>query len=410
MGYITKKEVLRLGGNPRMRILLATESYYPNIDGGAIARRNLALRLKNRGHEVGVVAPGLKRENYVEEVDGITIFRVKGRTLPIYSDYKFCVFPLWEVKRIIKQFGPDVIDVNSPYQIGISTLACAKKKGIPVIGTIHVQPENMLMTIEKAKFLFRILERLAWFYIIYFFNRCDYVTSPTQTAIDMLRSHGLKTKARPISSGIDLDVFKPGNNGHNLRERFSIPNKPVVLYTGRISGEKRLDVLVRAMPNVLDAVDAHLVICGSGREKENIENLVKKFGISENVTFTDFLTHEEFPDIYGMADLFAMPSESELQSIVTMEALASGLPVVASNKDALPELVQNPENGLLFKPGDSKILSEKIIEILTNDTLRESMGQTSLEIVQKHSIENTISQFESLYTEAIDTFKSKREH
>jgi len=251
---------------------------------------------------------------------------------------------------------------------------------------------------------------MAWFYIIHFFNRCDYVTSPTQTAIDMLRSHGLKARAWPISSGIDLNVFKPSNSGDYLRERFAIPNKPVVLYTGRISGEKRLDVLVRAIPSVLDSTDAHLVICGAGREKENIEALVKRLGLSENVTFTGFLSHNEFPDVYSLADLFAIPSESELQSIVTMEALASGLPVVASNKDALPELVKNPENGFLFEPGSTDTLSEKIIEILSDDTLRRRMGQASLEIVQQHSIENTISQFESLYMEAIDTFKSRREH
>ena len=391
-----------------MRILLATESYYPNIDGGAIARRNLAIRLKERGHEVGVVAPGFMPKNYREELEGIRIFRVCGRTLPIYTDYKFCVFPLWEVKRIMNEFRPDVIDLNTPYQIGISTLACAKKRGIPVIGTIHVQPENMLMTVEKAKFLFRILERMAWFYIIHFFNRCDYVTSPTQTAIDMLRSHGLKAKAWPISSGIDLNVFKPNNNGDYLRERFHIPNKPVVLYTGRISGEKRLDVLVRAIPNVIKEVDAHFVICGGGREKENIEALVNKFGVTENVTFTGFISHNEFPDIYCLADIFAIPSESELQSIVTMEALASGLPVIASNKDALPELVKNPENGFLFEPGNSKVLSEKIVEIFSDNTLRRRMGQASLEIVQQHSIGNTISKFESLYKEAIDNFNSTR--
>ncbi|UCG68627.1 MAG: glycosyltransferase [Thermoplasmata archaeon] len=393
-----------------MKILLATESYHPNIDGGAIARRNLAIRLKKRGHEVGVVAPGFRLENYEEYLDGIRIFRVAGRTLPIYTDYKFCVYPLREVKRIIKEFEPDVIDMNSPYPIGVSTLTYGKKMGIPVIGTIHVQPENMLLTIEKAKFLFRILEKLAWLYIINVFNRCDYVTSPTQTAIDMLRSNGLKTKAKAISSGIDLNLFNPANNGDYLRKRYDIPNKPVVLYTGRISGEKRLDVMIRAIPSVLDSIDAHFVICGEGREKENIENLVKKMDVYENVTFTGFLPNGEFPDIYSIADLFAIPSESELQSIVTMEALASGLPVVASNKDALPELVQNPENGLLFNPGDSEALSQKIVEILKDDVLKRSMGETSLEIVQKHSIENTISQFESLYNEAIDTFNSKRGH
>ncbi len=393
-----------------MRILLATESYYPNIDGGAIARRNLVIRLKRSGHDVAVVAPGLHPKHYEEEIDGIKLFRVCGRTLPIYPDYKFCIFPLREVRRIINEFEPDVIDLNSHYPIGMSALVCAKKRGIPTIGTVHVQPENMLMAVQKARFMLPILERMAWFYIITVFNRCDHVTSVSQTAINMLREHGLTVDARPISSGIDLKVFKPGNNGDHLREKFSIPSKPVVLYTGRISGEKRLDVLVRAMPLVLEKTDAHLVICGSGREKINMENLVEKLGISDNVTFTGFLSNEEFPDIYNIADLFAIPSESELQSIVTLEALASGLPVVAANKDALPELVKNPENGFLFEPGNSRDLAEKIVEILSSDDLRSSMSRKSLEIVQEHSIENTITQYEELYKEAIDSFKSRRGH
>jgi glycosyltransferase involved in cell wall biosynthesis len=393
-----------------MRVLLATESYYPNIDGGAVARRNLAMRLSKKGHEVAVVAPGSKSINYEEELDGIRIFRLKSRTLPIYDDYKFCAFPIFEVRRIIKEYQPDIIDMNSPYQIGMSALAWGKKQGVPVIGTVHVQPENMLMTVEKAKFLFNLLERMAWLYIINVFNRCDWVTSPTQTAIDMLRDHGLSAKAIPISSGIDLNIFKPENDAVYLRDRFDIPDKPIVLYTGRISGEKRLDVLIRAMPDVLDSMDAHLVICGAGREMENIEDMVNKLGISQNVTFTGFLSKEEFPDIYGLADIFAIPSESELQSIVTLEALASGLPVVATDKDALPEIVMNPKNGLLFDPGDSQGLSQSILTILSDDSMKKTMGRKSLEIVKEHSIENTISKFENLYLEAIDTFKNKGEH
>jgi glycosyltransferase involved in cell wall biosynthesis len=404
---VNNEIILWLGGTAKMRILLATESYYPNVDGGAVARRTLAIRLKENGHEVAVVAPGDKKTNYEEKIDGITVHRVKGRTLPLYSDYKFSLFPLWEVKRIIKEFQPDVIDLNTPYQVGMSALACAKKMKIPTIGTIHIQPENMLMSVQKAKFMFKILENVAWFYIISFFNRCDFVTSPTQTAIDLMISHGLKTPARPISSGIDLTVFKPENNGDNIKSKYSIPDKPIVLYTGRISGEKRLDVLVRAMPRVLDSIDAHFVICGSGREKENLQNMVNVLGVSNNVTFTGFLSNEDFPHIYSIADLFVIPSESELQSIVTLEALASGLPVVAAHKHALPELVKNTDNGFLVKAGDSGAFSGKIVEILTHSEMKEDMGRESLRIIKQHSVKNTILQFEKLYMDAIDSFKSK---
>lgn len=393
-----------------MRVLLATESYYPNIDGGAVARRNLAMRLRDRGHDVAVVAPGLRKENYVENIDEITVYRVSGRTLPMYPDYKFCVFPNREVRRVIDTFAPDVIDINTPYQIGMAALSYAKKKGVPTVGTVHVQPENWLMFVSRAKFLVRFLEKGAWRYLTGFFNRCDYVTSPTPTAIKMLRDNGLTAHATAISSGTNLEVFNPLNNGEYLRERFSIPDKAVVLYTGRISGEKRLDVLMEAVPDILSSVDAHFVICGEGREKENLEAQVLAMGLEDHVTFTGFLSDEEFPDIYAIADVFVIPSESELQSIVTLEALASGLPVVAAGKDALPELVENPGNGFLFEPGNSRELAESIVTILTGGELRMSMGIRSLEIVQEHSVDRTVSKFETLYKLAIDNYNSNRGH
>ena len=393
-----------------MRVLLATESYYPNIDGGAVARRNLAIRLKKMGHDVAVVAPGFRPRNYMEELDGITVFRVSGRTLPVYTDYKFCVFPMREVKRVIDTFEPDIIDINTPYQIGMAALSYAKKKGIPTVGTVHVQPENWLMFVSKAKFLVRFLEKGAWLYLTRFFNKCEYVTSPTPTAIKMLRDNGLTARATAISSGTNLEVFNPQNNGEYLRERFSIPNKLVVLYTGRISGEKRLDVLIAAIPDILTHVDAHFVICGEGREKESLEAQVARMGLQDHVTFTGFLSDNDFPDIYGIADVFVIPSESELQSIVTLEALASGLPVIAASKDALPELVENPGNGFLFEPGNSRELAENITTLLSSSDMKSSMSARSLEIVQEHSVDRTAAKFETLYKEAIDNINSRRGH
>ncbi|UCF08154.1 MAG: glycosyltransferase, partial [Thermoplasmata archaeon] len=391
-------------------VLLSTDSYYQNIDGGAVARRNLAIRLMRKGHEVAVAAPGFKPRNYEEEIDGIKIFRVSGRTLPVYTDYKFCVYPVREVRSIIDTFKPDVIDINTPYQIGMAALSYAKKKGIPAIGTVHVQPENMLMSVGKAKFLHRLFEKWAWVFITRFFNRCDYVTSPTPTAIKMLKDNGLTARAMAISSGTNLEVFSPENDGEYLRKKFSIPHKPVVLYTGRISGEKRLDVLIEAIPLILQHMDAHFVICGAGRDKGSIEAMVSRLGLSDHVTFTGFLPDEEFPDVYAVADLFVITSESELQSIVLLEALASGLPAIAASKDALPELVINPENGFLFEPGNSRDLAEKIVEILASEELRARMGKRSLEIVQEHSVEATAVKFESLYKTVIDNFNTWRGH
>jgi glycosyltransferase involved in cell wall biosynthesis len=213
----------------------------------------------------------------------------------------------------------------------------------------------------------------------------------------MFLGHGLAVKITPISNGIDAKRFNPANDGTYLKERFRIPDKKLVLYTGRINEEKSLDVLIKAIPLVTKIVDAHFLFVGSGgKYRQFLIDLAKKLGVWEHTSFISFLSDEDFPNIYPLGDLFVMPSEAELQSIVTLEALASGLPVVSVNKGAVPELV-TPENGLLFHSYDSQHLADQIIHLLEDDQQRCIMGKKSLEIVKHHTMDFVSSEYENVY-------------
>jgi glycosyltransferase involved in cell wall biosynthesis len=381
-----------------MKVLLATESYYPNIDGGAVAQHNLVLELKKRGHEIGVIAPGHSYKSIVEKEDGITIYRTKGIKLPLYMEgrYHFSLFPIFKVEKIIKEFNPDIVNICSPYPIGISTYICARKYKIPVVGSIHILPENMITPFHKLKNLERI-EKYTWKYLIYFFNLVDWATIPTKTGLEMYKKMGLLTNITPISNGIKTETFNPNNDGEYLRKKFGLPQKNIVLYTGRINEEKNLDILINAIPYVLKKVDAHFLFVGSGGGyKQFLINLTKELNIVDNTTFTDFLDWDDYPNIYGIADLFAIPSEAELQSIVTMEAVASGLPVVVVNKGALPELA-NLNNGYIFESKNSKQMAEYIVKILTDEKLKNAMGENSIELIKEHSMESVAFKFEETY-------------
>jgi glycosyltransferase involved in cell wall biosynthesis len=179
------------------------------------------------------------------------------------------------------------------------------------------------------------------------------------------------------------------------------------LYTGRINAEKNLDVLVKAIPQVVKEIDAHFLFCGSGgRYKQEMIQLAEELQVSDHTTFIDFLDWNDYPNIYSLADVFAIPAEAELQSIVTMEALASGLPVVAVDKGALPELV-NLQNGLLFEPKNSEQMAQHIVRILSDKKLRSSMRKKSLELIKQHSIETVCSQYEKVYETVIEEYTSK---
>lgn len=391
-----------------MKILFATESYYPNIDGGAIAQHRLVQELVKHGHEVGVVTPGLSFKNSTEQDNGSTIFRTKAIPLPFYMNniYRFSPFPIFQIKKILKTFKPDVVDICSPYPVGASVMICAKKSKIPVVGSIHTLPENMFSPFLNSRY-FKIMKKFSWSYLTYFFDLADWITIPTQTGADMYVARGLKTKITPISNGVNTEIFNPNNNGEYLRKKFNIPKENIVLYTGRMSSEKNVDILVKAIPHVLKKIDAHFLFCGSGSGyKQRMKKLTETLQISDHTTFIDFLDWEDYPNIYSLADLFAMPAEAELQSIVTMEAIASGLPAVVVNKGAVHELV-SLNNGLLFDSKDGKQMANSIVKILSDKKLKNTMSKNSLKLIKKHSMNYVSSQYEKVYENLIEQYHTK---
>jgi 1,2-diacylglycerol 3-alpha-glucosyltransferase len=390
-----------------MRILFTTESYYPIIDGGAIAQHRIVHELIKKGHDVRVIAPAFSFKNTVEEENGSTIYRPRAFVLPFYMNnkYHFTPFPLLYVKKIIEKFKPDVINVCSPYPISICAMICAKKKHIPLVGSIHILPENILAPFFSSG-LYPTMVKYAWSYLVYFYNRVDWATVPTQTGAAMYQEKGLKTPVSPISNGVNTEMFKPTNKGDYLRKRFNLPKKPLILYTGRINQEKNVDVLVKAIPFVLKSIDAHFLFCGSGGLKPDMMKLTQELGVDAHTTFIDFLDWADYPNIFTLADVFVMPAESELQSIVTLEAVASGVPPVVVNKGAVPELA-SAENGLVFEPQDSNQLASNIITILSDETLRNTMKKNSLKLSEQHSMNTVGTQYEQVYGKALELSKNR---
>jgi glycosyltransferase involved in cell wall biosynthesis len=219
----------------------------------------------------------------------------------------------------------------------------------------------------------------------------------------LLQKKGFSKEIIPISCGVDLGMFNPGNSGAYLKQIYAIPeHKPVLLHVGRLDEEKRIEVILRSLPDILHTVDVHLVLAGVGKEKQGLENLTQELGIQKAVTFTGFIPNKDLQNIYGIADLFVIAGIAELQSIATMEAMASGLPVVAVNAVALPELVHDGKNGYLFSDDDSKMLAEKVVAILSDQALRARMSKESLEIIKAHDINKTVDKYESLYQETLN--------
>jgi glycosyltransferase involved in cell wall biosynthesis len=181
------------------------------------------------------------------------------------------------------------------------------------------------------------------------------------------------------------------------RARYGLdPQRTIFLFVGRVDKEKRVDVLLRAI-HLLQRDDIQLVVAGRGAALGEFQALAKSLKLGERVRFTGFIPNEDLPMLLNSIDIFTMPSEAELLSIASLEAMACARPVLLADAVALPELVTQGVNGYLFKPGDAEDAA-RYMRLLADQRDRwEQMGKASLERARAHSLELTIQRFESLY-------------
>ena len=385
-----------------MKILIATDTYYPHVNGCSYFSQRLAFYLQKKGNQVLVIAPSksVRSEFYAHQ--GVSLFWV--RSIPLYYN-NFTFTPPFFIREIVKKtmidFAPDVVHLQGHFFISKTVLEVAEELGIPVVGTNHFMPENLVHYLHLPAKLEKYVMEKAWNQFREVFERLHTVTSPTQTAADLVHKLNFSKKVLPVSNGIDRERFHPRNDGTYLRKKYSIPERPAMLYVGRLDKEKNIDLVLRSFAKAAKNLDIHFIIAGSGVVKNTLEKLAVELGVQDKVTFTGFVPDEDLPNLYRIVDVFVNAGIAELQSIVTMEAMASGLPVIAVNAVALPELVKHGENGFLFEADDEKTLSENIRAIFSDEDLRKKMAQRSLEIIEKHDINNTIQQFEDIYLSAI---------
>lgn len=387
-----------------MNVLLVTESYWPNADGGALFERRLVLGLIERGHTFAVWAPATRYHSY-DEIDGpYTIHRQKAVTFLFNRKYKVSLFPFWDARRILKRENPDVIHIHNTYFLGLSALFWAKRFGIPVIATNHFMPENAILNLKGVNWLYKPLEFIIWKFLVWFHNQVDYVTSPTPTAVRLLNENGLKQPVEAITNGIDTAVFHPWVQTDSMVKKLGLAtDRPIILYVGRIDGEKRLDVLVGAMPTVLAAQPAQLVLAGYGKAMDGLKSQIKRLGIEKDVLFTGFVDEDDKPALYNAASVFAISSPAELQSIVTLEAMASALPIVAVDVAALHELCHDGKNGYLFPHEDSDALAQKLNTLLSNPEQCGEFGQASFKLVHAtHTTQVMYDSYESAYAKTLN--------
>lgn len=391
-----------------MKIMIASDLHWPTINGIATFGRNLAQGLAERGHEVIVVAPSQTGKRGVETDVNHKIYRTSSVTFPFYNNLRISLSPNLEINRITKEFKPDVIHLQTPLGVGIGAIGAAKKYHVPLLATNHSMSENLIDNLWLLAPLAKQLNYILREYGSRFYGNADFVTLPTMAAVEMLKTDSFKKPYKAISNGVDLSRFQPGKVPKEFYVRYGIPmDEPIVMYLGRLDAEKHISVLLKAAHKVLETTKIHLVIVGDGNDVPHLTELTRDLGMVNRVTFTGKVSEADKPVILRLATLFVMPSPAELQSIATLEAMASGKPVVVVDAGAVFELCDVGRNGYVYHLDDVDELAAHMNHILVDPKRIEAFGKASLEIAHRHDLEATITEFEKLYEQIIRDQKPK---
>nr|WP_181778686.1 glycosyltransferase [Brevibacterium celere] len=408
-------------------MLIPSETYAPEVNGAAKFAERLAAGLAARGNDVHVACPSATGRASVSVEDGVTVHRLTSHRWPLHPTWTICM--PWETKpeiaRLLDTLRPDVVHTQAHFVIGRYAFSESIKRNIPVVATNHFMPDNVRPYVRAPKKLIDGGTALAWWDLRRKFQSADFITVPTQLAADLLTQNGFTSPIRAVSCGIDLQRFSQVNGsapavtqgngtmptaraeatggGGDARADDVSQAPPRVLFVGRLSAEKHVDDIVRAVARTDPSFGLELDVVGGGDQEEPLKALAAELGIADRVHVLGKISDKALMDAYQRCTFFCMPSTAELQSIATLEALAFGKPVVLADAVALPHLVRDGVNGYLFPPRDIAELAERFTRICTQaPEERRAMCQASLDLVAVHDIEYTLDTFETIYTRVIE--------
>lgn len=384
-----------------MKIAYFTDLLLTSIGGVSNSILNLSSVLEKEKHEVIIFAPdSSKKERRPKNFKQKTVFL---SSISSYFNPRLRISSPISTKlgKIVKKFNPDIIHVHTPFLAGGNAILLGKIFQKPIIGTFHtyfMEPEYL-----KAFGITNptpVLTNFLWKYASFFYNQCDVVICPSKLVKKDLIKHGAKKPIHVISNVINEDKFKLVNNGTlaELKKKYSL-KKNVVMYVGRLSYEKSLDVLIKSFARVVKEIpDVSLLIVGEGQIKKELQILSNNLHIDKNVIFTGSVEQDRLLScgFFQVADIFATSSTSEVQPVSLIEALYFGLPIVGVAKRGVLDVVDGV--GLLSQPGNITQFYKNILKVLKNSSLKEQLRKKARRtFVERYSTKKVVQNYENLY-------------
>lgn len=371
-----------------MRVALFTETFLPATDGVVTRMRHTVEQLARAGDEMLVIAPKYP-DGGPDSYAGAPIYRVPGVPFPLYP--RITLSPShWGVGRALKRFRPDLIHAVNPFILGVGGMYYAWRFGLPLVASYHTK-----VAAYARYYGMNHLADLARWYTRQMHNRAAINLCTSEATREYLVSEGIRN-VHLWPQGVDSRRFHPDRASPAWRDRISggSPEEKVLLYVGRLAPEKGIETLATVLRKV---PGTRLAIVGDGPARRDLERAYA----GAPAVFTGLLEGDDLSAAYASADAFVFPSTTDTLGMAMLEALSSGLPVLASRSGGSHEIVSEGETGLLYEAGSVPSLIATAHELLDDERRLHAMGERARAVAESRDWETSTRTLRGYYRHAL---------
>jgi glycosyltransferase involved in cell wall biosynthesis len=378
--------------HPHLRVAVVTETYPPEVNGVAMTIGRMVEGLRRRDHQIQLIRPKQNSADQPADEASLSHHLQRGMSIPRYQGLKMGLPARAGLSKLWAGQRPDVVHIATEGPLGWSALSAANKLRIPVVTDFHTNFHSY-----SGHYGLGFLRPAIVAYLRKFHNKAALTLIPTEGIRQELARHGYNNLGI-LARGVDTRLFNPQRRSNELRAQWgAADDDPVVLYVGRIAPEKNLDLVFKAFAAMRErAPRARLVLVGDGPDRSLWQGRNAEAQFCGAKIGTDLANH------YASADIFLFPSLTETYGNVTLEALASGLAVVAFDYAAAQAHIGDERNGLKALSGDDNEFIRKSLQALDPE-LRCRLQAAAWRSVQELSWEDIHQQFESVLLSLVST-------
>lgn len=382
-----------------MRVGIFTNTYHPGLNGVVHCVDGIRRGLLQQGHQVALFAPRVP--GYREEQPDV--FRFASLALSRHLNYPIPIPYSGRLFRLIRQLDLSLIHSHHPFLLGEVAASFAREKGVPLVYTFHTQLEQYSHYIPLHQ---EVVKEMARVQLRRYLEKCDLVIAPSEGARAMLDSYAVSTPIVTLPNAIPTSRFQ-ASPSLRWREQHGIPPEALLsLSVGRLGKEKSLDVLLRSFARLPQRSTHRLALVGDGPEAQSLRQLAAELGIADRVLFLGSIPYHEMPSIYASCDLFVMASTSEVKPLVLLEALASGLAVLAVAACGTSDTLRHQLDGWLCQPHQESV-TQGWQTLLESPDLRQRLGQAARQTATLYSEEAYMSRLLELYERCVQLHRPR---